>query len=61
MIRFVKRAAKAVAGFVVTVLSLPIVETVITNAPLSFDWKYAIGGIVVGAAVYAVPNEKETE
>lgn len=59
MKNFLKRAAKAIGGFITAVLSLPIVETVVNNAPLQWTFEHVIAGVVVGATVYFVPNKAE--
>lgn len=57
--KFIKRIAKAIAGTIVAVLSLPLVQNVILDSPLSWGIEHVIAGTVVGVTVYAIPN-KET-
>lgn len=56
---FVKRIAKAIVGAVTTVLSLPIVQNIISEVPLEWTLEHVIAGLAVGVTVYAVPNKKE--
>ena len=56
---FLARIAKALTGIITTVASLPIVETIVSNVPLTWTFEHAIAGVLVGATVYAIPN-KET-
>lgn len=57
LINFAKKIAKAIAGFAVTVLSLPVVNTVLNSVPLEWTIENVIAGTLVGVTVYAVPNK----
>ena len=60
MVRFLKRIGKAIAGGVTAILSLPVVNTILSDVPLEFTFEHVIGGAVVGAVVYLVPNDKDS-
>lgn len=55
--KFLGKIYKAIAGAVVTVLSLPVVGTVLNHAPLEWTFEHVIAGALVGVTVYAVPNK----
>ena len=56
---FIRRIAKAIAGFAVTILSLPLVQNVMANTPLEWSIEHVIAGAAVGVTVYAVPNKED--
>lgn len=61
LIKFAQKIAKAIAGGVTALLSLPLVSTVLNSAPLEWTIEHVIAGAVVGVTVYAIPNKENQQ